>query len=95
VFFQDQVFLDKELDLPLIAFLAPVQNAIQLIIFDCHSNKYNIPLCNIYNLSTMIRQSAFFFVLLAASSAAIKLTPDNFYNETDGKTVFIKFFVPW
>jgi hypothetical protein len=43
----------------------------------------------------MIRQSAFFFVLLAASSAAIELTPNNFYNETDGKTVFIKFFAPW
>ena len=43
----------------------------------------------------MIRQSAFFFVLLTAPSAAIELTPDNFYNETDGKTVFIKFFAPW
>ena len=43
----------------------------------------------------MIRHSAFFSVLLAASSAAIKLTPNNFYNETDGKTVFIKFFAPW
>ena len=50
---------------------------------------------HLYNQSTMIRQSAFFFVLLAASSAAIELTPNNFYNETDGKTVFIKFFAPW
>ena len=43
----------------------------------------------------MIRQSAFFLVLSVASSTAIELSPDNFYNKTDGKTVFIKFFAPW
>jgi hypothetical protein len=43
----------------------------------------------------MIRQSAFFLALAAASSAATELTPNNFYNETDGKAVFIKFFAPW
>jgi len=43
----------------------------------------------------MIRQATFFLALAAASSAAIELTPDNFYEATDGKTVFIKFFAPW
>jgi len=43
----------------------------------------------------MIRQAALFLALAAASSAAIELTPDNFHKETDGKTVFIKFFAPW
>jgi len=43
----------------------------------------------------MIRQAAFFLAFAAASSAAIELTPDNFQKETDGKTVFIKFFAPW
>mmetsp|Transcript_191 Transcript_191/g.439 ORF Transcript_191/g.439 Transcript_191/m.439 type:complete len:219 (+) Transcript_191:139-795(+) len=42
----------------------------------------------------MIRQSAL-FLALAVSVSAIELTPDNFDSETDGKTVFLKFFAPW
>lgn len=42
----------------------------------------------------MIRQFAF-FLALAASSSAKELTPENFFAETDGKTVFLKFFAPW
>jgi hypothetical protein len=43
----------------------------------------------------MIRQAAYFLALAATSTAAIELTPETFYKETDGKTVFIKFFAPW
>lgn len=43
----------------------------------------------------MIRQLAFFLALAAASSSAMELTPENFAAETDGKTVFLKFFAPW
>jgi protein disulfide-isomerase-like protein len=32
---------------------------------------------------------------LANTASAIELTPDNYEAETDGKTVFIKFFAPW
>ncbi|KAL7527664.1 hypothetical protein ACHAXR_002065 [Thalassiosira sp. AJA248-18] len=42
----------------------------------------------------MIKQLAF-FLALAASSSAIELTPDNYSSETEGKTVFLKFFAPW
>lgn len=42
----------------------------------------------------MIKQIAF-CIALAASSSAIELTPDNYFEETDGKTVFLKFFAPW
>ena len=30
-----------------------------------------------------------------ANSAVPSLTPDNYAELTDGKTVFIKFFAPW
>jgi protein disulfide-isomerase-like protein len=43
----------------------------------------------------MMKQSALFLAFFAASSSAIELTPDNFFSETDGKTVFLKFFAPW
>eukprot|EP00586_Coscinodiscus_wailesii_P003453 CAMPEP_0172485374 /NCGR_PEP_ID=MMETSP1066-20121228/13431_1 /TAXON_ID=671091 /ORGANISM="Coscinodiscus wailesii, Strain CCMP2513" /LENGTH=217 /DNA_ID=CAMNT_0013250627 /DNA_START=44 /DNA_END=697 /DNA_ORIENTATION=+ len=33
--------------------------------------------------------------VLALSTSAIELTPDNYDAETAGKTVFIKFFAPW
>lgn len=33
--------------------------------------------------------------LLAASTAAIELTPDNWDSETAGKVVFLKMFAPW
>jgi hypothetical protein len=36
----------------------------------------------------------FLFSLLALSSA-IELTPDNWDEQTAGKTVFIKFLAPW
>mmetsp|Transcript_32875 Transcript_32875/g.59292 ORF Transcript_32875/g.59292 Transcript_32875/m.59292 type:complete len:218 (-) Transcript_32875:290-943(-) len=42
----------------------------------------------------MIKQLAF-FLALAASTSAIELSPDNFSELTDGKTVFLKFFAPW
>mmetsp|Transcript_28496 Transcript_28496/g.60135 ORF Transcript_28496/g.60135 Transcript_28496/m.60135 type:complete len:219 (+) Transcript_28496:98-754(+) len=42
----------------------------------------------------MIRQLAF-FTAIVASSAAVELTPENYFSETDGKTVFLKFFAPW
>ncbi|KAL3771723.1 hypothetical protein ACHAWU_010034 [Discostella pseudostelligera] len=42
----------------------------------------------------MLRQITF-FLALAASSLAIELTPENYAAETDGKTVFLKFFAPW
>jgi thiol-disulfide isomerase/thioredoxin len=32
---------------------------------------------------------------LFAGSAALNLTPENFDDETAGKSVFIKFFAPW
>lgn len=34
-------------------------------------------------------------VALTNTASAIELTPDNYEAETDGKTVFIKFFAPW
>jgi len=43
----------------------------------------------------MIRQLAFFLAFAASRSSAIELTPDNWASETDGKTVFVKFFAPW
>ena len=42
----------------------------------------------------MIKQLAF-FLALAGSASAMELTPDNYAAETDGKTVFLKFFAPW
>ena len=45
--------------------------------------------------TTMMKQAAFFLALAASSASAIELTPDNFAAETDGKTVFLKFFAPW
>lgn len=42
----------------------------------------------------MIKQLAF-FLALAGSASAIELTPDNYSAETDGKSVFLKFFAPW
>ena len=45
----------------------------------------------------MIRPAA--LLALAASTTtiitALELTPDTFHKETEGKTVFIKFFAPW
>jgi thiol-disulfide isomerase/thioredoxin len=45
----------------------------------------------------MIRSAA--LLALAASTTttitALELTPDTFHKETEGKTVFIKFFAPW
>jgi len=32
---------------------------------------------------------------LVAGASAIELTPDNFDDETAGKSVFIKFLAPW
>jgi len=32
---------------------------------------------------------------LAVSAVATELTPENFEDETSGKTVFIKFLAPW
>jgi hypothetical protein len=32
---------------------------------------------------------------LFASAAAVELTPDNWDDMTDGKTVLIKFLAPW
>jgi hypothetical protein len=38
---------------------------------------------------------AFCLLALVAAANAIELTPDNFDEETAGKTVFIKFLAPW
>ncbi|EED89001.1 predicted protein [Thalassiosira pseudonana CCMP1335] len=38
---------------------------------------------------------AAFLLAVASSTSALELTPDNFAAETDGKTVFLKFFAPW
>ena len=35
------------------------------------------------------------FLTLAVSSSAINLTPDNWEDESFGKSVFIKFQAPW
>lgn len=44
----------------------------------------------------MTKQLAFFLALaLAGSASAMELTPNNYAAETDGKTVFLKFFAPW
>ena len=44
----------------------------------------------------MNRLSLLLTALAAASqSSAIELTPDNYDTETEGKTVFLKFFAPW
>lgn len=43
----------------------------------------------------MFKQCALFLALAASSATAIELTPDNYAAETDGKSVFIKFFAPW
>lgn len=32
---------------------------------------------------------------LFGTAAAVELTPDNWDDMTDGKTVFIKFLAPW
>ena len=45
--------------------------------------------------TTMMKQAAFFLALAASSASAIELTPDNYEAETDGKSVFLKFFAPW
>jgi len=42
----------------------------------------------------MMKQAAF-FIALAASASAKELTPENYVAETDGKSVFLKFFAPW
>jgi hypothetical protein len=34
-------------------------------------------------------------LMFAASASAVELTPDNWDDETAGKTVFIKFLAPW
>jgi hypothetical protein len=44
--------------------------------------------------NTMMKQAAF-FIALAASASAKELTPENYAAETDGKSVFLKFFAPW
>lgn len=44
--------------------------------------------------STMMKLAAF-LLAVASSTSALELTPDNFAAETDGKTVFLKFFAPW
>ena len=49
---------------------------------------------NSNSLKMMIKQLAF-FLALAGSASAMELTPDNYAAETDGKTVFLKFFAPW
>lgn len=33
-------------------------------------------------------------LVFVASAAATELNNDNFFSETDGKTVFLKFFAP-
>jgi len=35
------------------------------------------------------------FAVLATSAAAVHLTPDNWDEMTDGKTVFLKMYAPW
>lgn len=42
-----------------------------------------------------MKQAAFFLALAASSASAIELTPENYAAETDGKSVFLKFFAPW
>lgn len=47
----------------------------------------------------MPRHATTLILALAAaastSTAALELTPETYYKETEGKTVFIKFFAPW
>lgn len=50
---------------------------------------------NLYTIATMMKQAAFFLALAASSASAIELTPENYAAETDGKSVFLKFFAPW
>jgi len=42
----------------------------------------------------MMKQSVF-LLALAASAYGVELTPENFDDMTEGKTVFLKFFAPW
>jgi hypothetical protein len=44
----------------------------------------------------MIKQLALLLALVGAPAvSAIELTPDNWDQQTDGKTVFLKFYAPW
>jgi len=36
-----------------------------------------------------------FLLVLVALAASLELTPDNWDNETAGKTIFVKFLAPW
>jgi len=46
---------------------------------------------------TIVRSFAAFALLAATASAydVQSLTPENYEEITDGKTVFLKFFAPW
>ena len=39
--------------------------------------------------------AAFLLLTSAASAEVVKLTPSNYAELTEGKTVFIKYFAPW
>jgi len=45
-------------------------------------------------MGAFIMKATILLALLGAVSA-IELTPDNFDEQTSGKTVFIKFLAPW
>ena len=38
---------------------------------------------------------ALFYIACAEAYDVVQLTPDNYDELTDGKTVFLKFFAPW
>ena len=63
-----------------------------LIIFSRERPFINNP--SIETFTTMIRQIAG-LLAVASYASAIELTPDNYLSETDGKTVFLKYFAPW
>lgn len=50
---------------------------------------------SLLELFTMMKVALTLFLGLFASSTATVLTPDNWDESVQGKTVFIKFFAPW
>ena len=61
---------------------------------ECGSGPHTLPI-NSLSLCGMHAMKFFLLAIIAVSSRALELVPSNWEAQTQGKTVFLKFFAPW